>query len=114
MNQEAILAMSDILKGATSNQEMTAFVNNMNDPTLDPVTKGRMIDTMLAKVGSYGELQRQRITELGGEVPAPVTPLTSDKVEAELQQARDAIAKGAPAELVKKRLSERGVDPGKL
>lgn len=69
MNQEAIGAMSQALKGATTDTEMAEFIKNMNDPTLDPKVKARQINTMLAKVEAHQRLQGQRIQDLGGEVP---------------------------------------------
>jgi len=69
MSQEAIAAMSQSLKGATTDTEMARFIENMNDPTLDPMVKQIQINTMLAKVEAYQRLQTDRITELGGSIP---------------------------------------------
>jgi hypothetical protein len=114
MNQEAIAAMSTQLKGATSNLELAEFIKNMNDPTIDPTIKAKQIDRMLAKARAFNELQRQRIGELGGDVPQTRPQLTPEAEAELLDGARKAIAAGADADLVKKRLTEKGGDPGKL
>lgn len=114
MNQEAILAMSGTLKGATSDKEMAEFIRNMNDPTLDPATKSGMIDRLVARAQSNQELQAARIRELGGDIPQPQAAVPTDVEAQTLNDARDAIAKGAPAEMVRKRLVDKGIDPGKL
>lgn len=113
MNQEAIAAMSQALKGATTDTEMAEFIKNMNNPTLDPKVKRNQIDAMIAKAQARNEQQAARITSLNGTLPKVNMP---DPVAEEktLQDARDAIAKGAPAELVRKRLVDKGFDPGKL
>lgn len=114
MNKEAITAMAQQLKGATTDTEMARFIENMNDPTLDPKIKQQQIEDMLAKSQSFNELQAARIKELGGEIPqAPAAP-GGDEEGKLLQSARDAIAAGADAALVKKRLVDKGGDPGKL
>ena len=114
MNQQAITAMSQQLKGATTDTEMARFMANMNDPSLAPEVKARQIEAMVARAQAHQELQAQRIKDLGGEVTGPA-PAVDPAVEATtLQDARDAIAKGAPAAMVKKRLVDQGIDPGKL
>jgi hypothetical protein len=116
MNQEAITAMSQQLKGATTDTEMARFMQNMNDPTIDPAVKQRQIDVMIARARSHNELQAARIKELGGDIPASsATNAVDPAVEATtLQDARDAIKKGAPEAMVRKRLADKGIDPGKL
>lgn len=115
MNQEAITAMSQALKGATTDTEMAEFIKNMNDPTIDPAVKQRQIDVMLARARSHNELQASRIKELGGDIPASsATGAPTADEEVTLKDARDAIAKGAPEAMVKKRLADKGIDPGKL
>lgn len=114
MNQEAITAMSQALKGSTTDTEMREFIANMNDPTIPPQVKARQIDTMLAKAGAFAETQRQRIIDMGGDPPELPKRLTPEAEATLLQSARDAIAKGADPALVKKRLADKGADPGKL
>lgn len=114
MNASAIAAMSQQLKGATSNQEMTEFIKNLNDPTIDPTIKGQMVDRMLAKAATYQELQRGRIKELGGDPPELQQPPAAGDEAALLKGAQDAIDRGADRALVIKRLIEKGVDPAKL
>lgn len=115
MTGEAIKAMSQTLKGATTDTEMARFIEIMNDPSIDPAIKARQLDTMLARARSFNELQGQRIKDLGGETPQDASVKTTPEDEAQLlQQARDAIAARADPALVKKRLVEKGIDPGKL
>lgn len=116
MRQEAITAMSQALKGATTDTEMGEFITNMNDPTLDPVVKGRMLDTMLAKATAFSETQAARIKAMDpdAELPQVKQRLEPQAEEQLLQSARDAIAKGADKALVAKRLVDKGADPGKL
>lgn len=114
MNAQAIAAMSQQLKGATSNQEMTEFIKNMNDPTIDPKVKGQMVDTMLAKAQTYQELQRGRIKDMGGEPPELQKPAAAADEATLLKDAQSAIDRGADRQLVIKRLIEKGVDPAKL
>lgn len=119
MNQEAIMAMSQALKGATTDTEMAAFIRDMNNPTIDPTVKQKQIDAMVAKAQAFNELRGQRIKALDptAELPTVGAADTAGAAAGEeklLQDARDAIAKGANADLVRKRLVDKGVDPGKL
>lgn len=115
MTGEAIKAMSQALKGATTDTEMARFISIMNDPTTPAVVKQREIDTMLAKAQSFQELQGARIGELGGETPTGAADTSAaGNEEAVLEEARDAIKRGADPELVRKRLADRGIDPGNL
>lgn len=50
----------------------------------------------------------------GAGAPAKTPPPGDARKEMVLQQARDAIAKGAPAAQVKSRLQSMGIDPGEL
>jgi hypothetical protein len=84
MNHEAILAMSNALKGATTDTEMNKFIEIMNDATIPADVKARQIDVMLARVDAFQKLQGERITTLGGTVPelnrpeaAPAAPEAS-------------------------------------
>jgi len=114
MTQEAVTAMSQALKGATTDTEMARFIEIMNDPLAHPDVKRQNLTRMLAKANAFLELQRGRIEEMGGEAPQMAMPAAPDISAQLLEEARQAIAKGAPADLVKKRLMEKGVDPGGL
>lgn len=69
MNAEAISAMSQTLKGATTNEEMRAFVTMMNDPTVGVDVKLRVIDQMTTAAQRRQKNLQDRITELGGRMP---------------------------------------------
>lgn len=69
MNQQAITAMSQSLKGATSDVEMAMFVTNMNDPKVDISTKKRMLDQMVLKAQAHQAVQTQQLQN--NRVPIP-------------------------------------------
>jgi hypothetical protein len=114
MNQEAIAAMSQALKGATTDTEMAQFITNMNDPTVDPSVKARQIDAMLAKVDAFQQLRGGRIQEWGGSVPsyanpyaaAPTDALPEGVSEEDIQETMRAM--GMTREQVLERLRQGG------
>lgn len=116
MTGEAITAMSQSLKGATTDTEMARFIEIMNDPTIDPLIKARQINTMMAKARAFNEQQAARLKQMdpNGELPTVRSAVTPDAEAGLLAEARKAIAAGADATLVKKRLADKGVDAGKL
>lgn len=117
MNQEAIAAMSQALKGATTDTEMNRFIADMNDQAMDPKIKRQKIDVMLAKAQAFNEMQAARIKQMdpNSELPSVGAAKITPEMEADLLAgARAAISQGADAALVKKRLVDKGVDPGKL
>lgn len=69
MNAEAINAMSQTLKGATTDNEMRAFVTIMNDPNVGPDVKARVIDQMSRAAQRHYQNKVDRIKELGGRMP---------------------------------------------
>lgn len=118
MNQEAIAAMSQALKGATTDTEMNRFIADMNDQAMDPAIKRQKIDVMLAKAQAFNEQQAARIKQMDPESPLPnVGARQTEGVKdeaSELAEAQAAIDKGADAALVRKRFSDKGFDPSKL
>jgi hypothetical protein len=86
MNAEAIAAMSQALKGATTDTEMARFIEIMNDPTIDPKVKARQIDAMLAKVGAFQQLRAGRIQEWGGEIPNYTDPYAAQPTTTDLPE----------------------------
>lgn len=69
MNAEAINAMSQSLKGATTDNEMRAFVNIMNDPSVGVDVKQRVINQMMTAAQRHYKNKEDRIKELGGRMP---------------------------------------------
>lgn len=96
MRQEAIAAMSQALKGATTDTEMQEFITNMNDPALDPKIKAQQIDNMLRKARAFNELQADRIVEMGGNPPKNLInteqqqPLPEGVTEADIEATMKA------------------------
>lgn len=69
MTSEAIAAMAQSLKGATTNEEMARFISIMNDPSAGPEVKARTIDQMLRSAQRHMQNKQDRIKELGGRMP---------------------------------------------
>jgi len=69
MTAEAINAMSQTLKGATTDNEMRAFVNIMNDPSVGVDVKQRVINQMMTAAQRHYKNKEDRIKELGGRMP---------------------------------------------
>lgn len=69
MTSEAIAAMAQSLKGATTNEEMARFISIMNDPSAGPEVKARTIDQMLRSAQRHMQNKIDRIKELGGRMP---------------------------------------------
>jgi|GEM_PF-6392083 len=69
MTAEAINAMSQTLKGATTDNEMRAFVNIMNDPSVGVDVRLRVINQMLTAAQRHYKNKEDRIKELGGRMP---------------------------------------------
>lgn len=69
MTAEAINAMSQTLKGATTDNEMRAFVNIMNDPSVGVDVKQRVINQTLTAAQRHYKNKEDRIKELGGRMP---------------------------------------------
>lgn len=70
MGAEGIGAMSQTLKGATTDFEMRSFMNLMNDPNQSPDTKKKALDYMQRKAQAYYQNKVDRIRELGGRMPS--------------------------------------------
>lgn len=69
MTAEAISAMSQTLKGATTDNEMRQFVNIMNDQNTSPDVKRRALNVMITKAEAFYKNKEDRIKELGGRMP---------------------------------------------
>lgn len=118
MSGEAIKTMSETLKGATTDFEMKKFETMLADPTTPPEIRGRIIDRMVTLAQRQLELKEKRVSELRGGTyfkSQGEKPSTGDKsADKMLQQAREAIAQGAPKDAVEKRLQGAGIDPKEL
>lgn len=66
MKQESISAMSQTLKGATTDREMQHFVDLLADPTTPPQIRARTIDRMLTLAQRKRDTAGRRIQELSG------------------------------------------------
>jgi hypothetical protein len=72
MNMEAIKAMSETLKGATTNYELQEFVRILADPSQPREIRVRTIDRMLTLLNNRKELARRRAEEIrSGEYYRP-------------------------------------------
>jgi hypothetical protein len=96
MSAEAITAMAQKLKGASTDYEMKAFVALMNDPNADPENKVKALNAMIAKAEAHlalqqDQLKRAKVSVPGGAAAAPVDPVA---------EAQDAINRGAPFDAV--------------
>ena len=78
MTTEAVGAMSQTLKGATTDNEMRQFVNLINDQSVGPEVKAKAIDAMLIKARAFERNKRDRIKELGGRMPDDGTSATQE------------------------------------
>ena len=67
MSLESIKSMSDLLKGATTNQEMDKFASLMADPSTPPEIRARQLDRMLTLVERQKGIAAARIEELRGK-----------------------------------------------
>jgi len=83
MSAEAITAMAQKLKGASTDYEMKAFVALMNDANAEPANKVRALNAMIAKAEAHAALQQDQMKRAkvaapagaGGAAAAPVDPL---------------------------------------
>src|SRR5262245_40951896 len=73
MERGAITDMAQTLAGATTNEEMARFINNMNDQTLDPQVRRTMIEDLIVKSQAFNTSQKDLITRMGGEEAVPKT-----------------------------------------
>lgn len=114
MSLEAIKAMSETLKGATTDREMNKFVEMLGDPTTPPETRRNIIDRMLQLAQRQKEIATGRINDLRGGTyfnPRDGAQPPGGNVDAVLKEARRAIEAGKDPEAVKRRLIENGIDP---
>ena len=114
MSKEAITAMANTLAGADSDKDMQRFLFILNDETADPSVRGAALDGLIAKTQSHQELQRNRIIEGGGEVPAAPSGGGMNDEASELAEAQAAIDAGRDPAMVRKRFADKGFDPSKL
>lgn len=66
MSMEAIQSMAQTLKGATTDQELSRFVEILADPSTDPAIRERTIDRMMTLAQRHKEVKVNRINELRG------------------------------------------------
>lgn len=69
LGTESIGAMSQTLKGATTDFEMREFSRLMNDPNQTPETKQKALDAMIAKANAHYGIKVGRLRELGRKIP---------------------------------------------
>jgi hypothetical protein len=74
MNAEAITAMAQKLKGASTDYEMKAFVALMNDPNAEGETKVQALNKMIAKAEAHYALQLDQMKRARVPVPAGAAP----------------------------------------
>lgn len=122
LNLEAVQAMAQNLKGATTNFELQEFQRILADPTAPNDVKLRTIQRMKQLAENQLALSRQRIDEFeGGQEQQQAIPQqsgvgtgnTADEQQA-INGAIDAINRGADPALVRQRLEQFGIDPAVL
>lgn len=123
LNLEAVQAMAQNLKGATTNFELQEFQRILADPTAPNEIKMRTIQRMKQLAENQLALSRQRIGEFEGaeggdggvqqQQSATGTGNTPDEQDA-INRAIDAINRGADPEMVRQRLEQFGIDPAVL
>lgn len=67
MSMEAIQAMSNALKGATTNFELGEFQRLLSDPSTPPDIRERTIDRMMTLAARQRDIARSRINDLRGK-----------------------------------------------
>lgn len=72
MSMEAIQAMAQSLKGATTDAELARFVDILADPSTDPDIRERTIDRMMALAERVKEVKVNRVNELRGVTPGGI------------------------------------------
>jgi hypothetical protein len=119
MGPEALQAMANTLKGATTDFELRKFIEMLADPSTTPETRGKIIDRMIALSERKQKINEARIQDLrggtyfqpqGGQPQRNAAQPQADP----LAMARDAIAKGADPNAVRQRLIQNGIDPSGL
>jgi hypothetical protein len=123
MSGQAIEQMAQTLKGATTEFELKQFVEILGDPSTPPDIRARTIDRMTTLAQRQRDLAISRAKDLRNRdyfkpdnqrgQPSGQTNAPAD-TGAALQNARTAIADGAPREAVINRLRQAGIDPGGL
>ena len=123
MSGQAIEQMAQTLKGATTEFELKQFVEILGDPSTPPDIRGRTIDRMMTLAQRQRDLAISRAKDLrnrdyfnpeGKRGQPSAQTNTPDQSSAALQNARKAIADGAPRQAVIDRLRQAGIDPGGL
>jgi hypothetical protein len=113
MSAEAITAMAEKLKGASTDYEMKQFIAIMNNPDADPKTKVDALNNMIAKAEAHVALQADQLKR--AKVPVPAGPGGAAAAPADpVAAAQDAINKGASYDEVVKRFTAKGGDPAAL
>jgi hypothetical protein len=120
MGPEALQAMASTLKGATTDFELRKFIEMLGDPQTPPQVREGVIKRMKTLVERKMQVQESRVRDLrggtyfkpdGGSAPAsPAAPSGGGQQGGALQQAREAIDRGADRNAVIKRLRENGID----
>lgn len=119
MGPEALQAMANTLKGATTDFELRKFIEMLGDPATDPKVRAGVIKRMQKLAQRQLELSEGRVRDLrGGNYFQPGrgqgAPQRGEMADDPVSAARDAIARGAPRDAVIQRLRENGIDPGGL
>jgi hypothetical protein len=108
MSAEAISAMVEKLKGATTNEEMAKFISIMNDANAEPMTKVQALNNMIAKADAFAALQTDQLTR--ARLPIPGGPATTGaqagSKDAEALEWANANPNDPRAAEIKKRLGK--------
>jgi hypothetical protein len=108
MSAEAISAMVEKLKGATTNEEMAKFISIMNDTNAEPATKVKALNNMIAKAEAFATLQQDQLKR--ARLPIPGGPATAGaqagSKDAEALEWANANSSDPRAAEIKKRLGK--------
>lgn len=84
MTLEAVKAMAETLKGATTDQELARFVDILADPAADPDIRKKTIVRMLSLAEKVRQNKVRRVEELrGNRTPPPMVGTVPDGVTEE-------------------------------
>jgi len=119
MDEQAILAMSKTLKGQSTDFEMKEFKKVFNNPNASPQDRLAALDKLIAKADTDLVSHREALKSYTGSGDSAARIETGVRGGGggggrPLQDAQDAINRGAPLDQVAARLKAAGLDPSGL
>src|SRR5436190_9512061 len=114
-----VVAQLKALKGPASNKDMDWATTTVNDPSAPKENKQQAMKILRAQMGAHLQSSEQTLKGMGtapvkveipGATGGPAAPAAAAGGGDLLEEARKAIAAGAPRDKVMQRLKEKGVD----